>query len=178
MKTRSFCLAAMLALLCGCYPELPHAYNQPLNSPGGEFSVLPPAVQNSVRAQAGMAEISGINRNFDGPVKYYEILFRNPQLYPPLYLAPDGSVLNSELNVVVAATPASLALASGKMSTGIQRDELPQRVILSIRRLAPTAEVENISRITTEGQVYFSVTFTDPQNHPALLMHDDGTLAK
>jgi len=178
MKTYSFCFAAALALLCGCAPELPHAYNQPLNSPGGEFSLLPPAVQNSVRSQAGMAELSGVTRNFEGPVRYYEIRFRNPVLYPPLYLAPDGSVLSPELTVVVPASQESIALASGKLATGIRRDELPQKVVLSIRRLAPTSEVDTIRRIDTDGQVFFNVTFVDSQHHPGLLLHDDGSPAQ
>jgi hypothetical protein len=178
MKMCSFGFAVVLALLCGCAEKLPPlTYHQPLNSPGGEFSTLPPAVQNSVRAEAGMAEISGVVRNFEGSTRYYEILFRNPELYPPLYLAPDGSVLNEDLTVAVRASADTIALSTGSMANGVRMDDLPPSVIVRIRQEAPTAEVESINRINAGNQMFYNVTFKDPGHHPALLLHDNGQLA-
>jgi len=181
MKTHSFWFAALLAVLCGCAEEPPAVtYNEPLTSPGGEFSTLPPAVQNSVRAEAGMGEIASVIKikNTEGPTKFYEIRFRNPEIYPPLFLASDGSVLNPDLTVAIGASADTIAASTGSVSSGVKTDDLPPNVILTIRHQAPTAEVDSITRINSGGQVFYSVTFKDPQNHPALLVRDDGRLVQ
>jgi hypothetical protein len=179
MKTPSILFVTVLAALCGCVEEQPvMTYNQPLNSPGGEFATLPPAVQNSVRAEAGMGEIAAVTKNGEGPAKYYEIRFRNPVLYPPLYLATDGSVLNPDLTVAVGASADTIAASIGSVSSGVRMDDLPPSVIMTIRHHAPTAEVDTITRITSESQLFYSVTFKDPEHHPELLLHDDGKLAQ
>jgi hypothetical protein len=175
MKTH-VCLVGILAVLCGCAQPLVITYNQPLTSPGGEFATLPPAVQNSVRAEAGMAEIESVHKNPNGPTAVYEIRFRNAAVYPPLYVAPDGSVLAPDLTVAVGASEDTIAASIGSEASGVKMDDLPPNVIVTIRHQAPTGEVDSISRVTAEGQVFYSVTFTDPRRHPALMIRDDGHL--
>lgn len=175
MKTYLWSIA-VLAALCGCAEQPLVTYDQPLTSPGGEFSKLPPAVQNSVRAEAGMAEIERINRNPNGPTAVYEIRFRNEASYPPLYLATDGSVLNPDLTVAVGASKDTIAASTGSEASGVKMSDLPNNVILTIRRQVPTGEVDSISRVTAEGLMYYSVTFKDPTRHQALMIRDDGHL--
>ena len=35
----------------------------------------------------------------------YKIYFRDPDVFPPLFVAPDGSVLNPDLTVAIRAVP-------------------------------------------------------------------------
>jgi hypothetical protein len=167
---------AILAALCGCAEAPMVAYDEPLTSPGREFSKLPPAVQNSVRAEAGMAEIESVHRNPNGPTAVYEIRFRNDAIYPPLYLAPDGSVLTSNLTVAVGASADTIAASTGSEVSGLRMEELPNNVLLTIRHRAPTAEVNSVSRMTSGGQIFYNVLFKDPVNHPSLIIRDDGHL--
>ena len=139
MHTLWFIVAA--AALCGCVEERVVTYHQPLTSPGGDFATLPPAVQNSVRAQAGMAEIWHIVKNTDSPMGVYEIHFRNPELYPPLFVASDGSVLAPNGAVTVGASEDTIAASTGSEASGVKMDDLPPGVISSIRQRAPTAEI-------------------------------------
>src|SRR5438477_6419468 len=69
------------------------SYDQPLVSPGAQFSGLPPAVQNTVRAQAGAAEIVALFKQTNADLLVYKFYFRNPEVNPPLIVSTDGSVL-------------------------------------------------------------------------------------
>jgi hypothetical protein len=175
MKTYFLWIVALAAALCGCASDEPQmAYQHPLTSPGGVFSTLPPAVQNTVRAEAGMAEISSISKEAAPGV--YEFRFRNPDIYPTLYVASDGSVLTSNLQVAVGASEDTIAASTGSATSGIKLDDLPPNVVGTIRHQAPTAEVAATSRLTSEGVVFYDVSFTDPVHNPKLIIRDDGTL--
>jgi hypothetical protein len=177
MKTRSLLYVALAAVLAGCVEEAPlTAYHQPLTSPGGIFSTLPPAVQNSVRAQVGMAEIAAIHRHRDENGTIFEFLFKNPDVFPPLYVATDGSVLGPNITVAVGATPESIAASTGSLVGGLRLSELPPNVVLTIRREAPTAEVNTISRIYEGTDVFYEVTFKDAAHHPNMLIQNTGRL--
>jgi hypothetical protein len=176
MKKYTLWFVAIAAALCGCAEQPLVAYDQPLNSPGGEFSKLPPAVQNSVRAEAGMAEIEKVIRNPEGPTGVYEVRFRNAAMYPPLYLASDGSVLTSNLNVAVGADVDTIEVSTGSEAGGVKMDDLPPNVIMTIRHQAPTAEVDAIGRVNSGKQIFYSVTFKNPARNPSLLIRDDGHL--
>ena len=177
MKMNHLWSVVAAAALCGCVEEHPITYHQPLISPGGEFAMLPPAVQNSVRSQAGMAEIAHIIKKMDSPAGVYEVYFRNADLYPPLFLATDGSVLNPDLTVSVGASRDTIAASTGSVDSGVKMDDLPMSVVVSIRHRAPTAEVDSITRVSSDGQTLYQVTFKDPEHNQPLLLHDDGRLA-
>lgn len=170
---------AIAAILCGCSSNRPlMTYNHPLTSPGGEFSRLPPVVQNSVRAEAGAAAISGITQFENGGSPVYEIHFVNRDVYPPLYVAADGSVLTSNMTVAVGASEESLEAATGSGASDIKMDDLPTEVVKTIRHSAPTAEVDSITRLKSTGDVFYEVRFKDPTHNPSLLVRDDGKLMR
>src|SRR5438094_597506 len=78
-------------------------YRGPLVSPGGQFGLLPPAVQNTVRAETGSAEIKDVAKKTVGDRTVYEVQFLNEELYPPILVARDGSLLNPDLTVAAGA---------------------------------------------------------------------------
>jgi hypothetical protein len=176
MKKHTLWFVAIAVALCGCAEPPLVSYTQPLTSPGGEFATLPPAVQNSVRAEAGMAEIEHVAKPGESASGVYEIRFRNAIVYPPLYLASDGSVLTSNMMVAVGASEDTIAASTGSESGGVKTDDLPPNVIVTIRHQAPTAEVDSISRVNSGGEMFYSVTFKDPALHHPLMIRDDGHL--
>ena len=176
MKTHSVWFVAIAAAaLCGCaVDETQMSYQHPLTSPGGVFATLPPAVQNTVRVEAGTAEIDSISK--EAAPNVYEFRFRNAEIFPPLYVAADGSVLTSNLTVAVGASEDSIAASTGSEASGVKMDDLPPNVVQCIRHQAPTAEVEAISRLTSENKIYFNVSFKEPEHHPKLIIREDGKL--
>ena len=77
---------------------------------GSKFGALPPAVKNTVRAEAGAAQITDIETRYEtgGPV--YVIYFRNPELFAPMFVAADGSLLKPDLTLAVGAPRTCLLL--------------------------------------------------------------------
>lgn len=180
MKTHSLCLMVLAAMLfAGCAEQAPLVrYDRPLTSPGGEFSRLPPVVQNSVRAQAGAAEIEAITKETSGGATIYVFHFKNVGLNPPLYVASDGSVLTSDLQVAVGVTADAIEASTGFGSNGVKLQDLPVRVVTTIRSQAPTAEVDSVQKITEGTDVFYEVFFKHPEFHPTILVADDGRVVQ
>jgi hypothetical protein len=179
MNIHSLWFVAVAAALAGCVEEQPEvAYHQPLTSPGGEFTTVPPAVQNSVRAQVGCAEIINVAKDDSSGATIYEFTFRYPEIYPPLYVATDGSVLAPDMTVAVGATADTIAASTGSAASGVKLGDLPPSVIKTLREQAPTGEVDSISRITSGRDVFYDIFFKDPARHPPLFISDNGHLVK
>src|SRR5262249_18707771 len=95
-KIRGATQALMTAWIisgCGSHrdptAEYHAAYDFPLASAGSRFATLPPPVQHTIRAEAGSAEITNIQKLQRRDGTLYRVDFANPQLYPPLYVATD-----------------------------------------------------------------------------------------
>jgi hypothetical protein len=153
-------------------------YGYPLSSPGGKFTGLPPAVQNTVRAQAGAAELYDVVKDSNSGKTVYKIYFKNWELYPTLYVAPDGSVLNPDLTVAVAAPADYIGIATTGPVVGIKPGDLPPAVMKSIQEHAPTKEIAVINKETWNDKEVFIVTFKDPAHNPSLYVYADGTVIR
>src|SRR6478672_8666812 len=98
------CMALVLGAGCATAPP-PHdavtQYETPLSSPGAQFAALPAAVQNTIRTEAGAAEIDNIVKDRSSGHLVYRTSFVNEEVYPPLFVASDGSVLNPDLTLAV-----------------------------------------------------------------------------
>jgi hypothetical protein len=150
-------------------------YTKPLTSLGAKFAGLPLAVQNTVRAEAGMEEIADVLKETSPERVYYKILFRASRRYPPLYVAPDGSVLNPDLTVALhAAQDSSGALVAAPVV--VNPESLPPNVTKAIRERAPNAEIALVSREAVGNQVVYVVSFKEPRQHPKLMVFSDGTV--
>jgi len=173
MRLHYFGAVSVAALLAGCAtPDEPQkdqhesAYQKPLTSPGAKFGALPPAVQRTVLAEAGTEAVVDAVRDTSSGRVVYKISFIDPKVFPPLYVAPDGSVLNPDLTVAVSAV----------QGTRVKTGDVPAKVMKAIPERVPAGQVAYISKETWGGRVVYVVTFKDEAHNPKLLLGEDGTV--
>ncbi len=142
------------------------AYDLPLVSAGTKFALLPPAVQHTVRAEAGAAQISDIVKDTSAGRIVYRIYFFNSDAFPPLFIAPDGSVLNPNLTVSVGAPQELAEVVTGGKATGLTLGDLPPKVVKGIQQQAPDAEIRSITKERSGDNVTYLVTFKDQAHRP------------
>jgi len=173
MKSLVLSVVSLALLLAGCATpdqtqvaarETP--YQKPLTSPGAKFGALPPVVQLTVLAEVGPEEIVDAVRDTSSGRVVYKIYFRDSEIFPPLYVAPDGSVLNPDLTVAVSA----------QQGTRVKPADVPARVNKAVRDRASVAEVAYINKESWGGRIVYRVTFKDEAHNPKLLVAEDGVL--
>jgi len=165
--------------LAGCarpaaWPTEGHAanpqnpYNNPLSTPGARFGSLPQAVQNTVRSEAGTAEVVDARKELRDGRLFYKISFRDSRTYPPLFVGPDGSVLNPDLTVAV--------LAPQEPSQDIKLAEIPQAVRKVIQDKRPAAEITLVSQENWGNHTVYIISFKEEAQNPKLHVVADGTV--
>src|SRR3974390_1747378 len=131
-----------LAIICvGCWTPPPKTelmvhYNVPLMSPGAQFAELPPAIQRTIRAETGGTPILDIQKNYTNDQVVYQVLFQNAILFPPLLIATDGSVLNPDLTVAIAAPPQVVATKTAGPFERVTLQDPPPQVVKAIQSQA------------------------------------------
>lgn len=153
-------------------------YNRPLFSSGAQFGALPPAVQNTVRAEAGSEEISDIIKDNSTGEPIYMIHFDNRAVLPVLYVARDGSVLNPDFSVAVAAPHETASTIGSSFGRTVKLTDLPEKVLEVIHQQDSRAEIATIDKATWGNRTVYIVTFKDESHHPQLYIESDGTLLK
>jgi hypothetical protein len=173
MKSPAFLVVSLTLLLTGCATQNPEQtathhtpYTKPLTSPGAKFGALPPAVQLTVLAQVGPEQVVDAVRDTSSGHVVYKIYFRDSEIFPPLYVAPDGSVLNPDLTVAVSA----------QQGTRVKSADVPDQVRKAVKDRASAAEVAYVNKESWGGRTVYRVTFKDEAHNPKLLVAEDGTL--
>lgn len=157
--------------------EYQQRYQAPLRSPGTQFASLPPAVQHTVRAESGTADIDTIVKSTTVAGAVYEIHFMDYEMLPALYVANDGSVLNPDLTLFRGAPSDLSSVLTGSVVSGLALGELPPVVVKSIQQHAPAAEISSISKEARGDYVVYVIRFKN-QMHPILYLTPDGAVAK
>jgi hypothetical protein len=188
MKSAVFQTVLVLLFLAGCatHHETPPApvvettppnpFTKPLTSIGAKFGALPPAVQNTVRAEAGTAELTDVVRESTQDRVYFKVLFRESAIYPPLLVAPDGSVLNTDLTVSIPASRDATGGAAIEPTTPVTFNDLPLNVAKLLKARGLIAEITSINKEIWGTHVIYVVTFKDPERNPKLFLVADGTV--
>lgn len=211
MKFLNCCLLAVLFLAVGCATEEEkREETRPVyttNSPGTKFGLLPSAVQKTVTAQAGAAEIKDINKVAGASREVYEIQFTNPGVNPNLYIAENGTLIsegavrpvttahigtstaltNGAVAIVSGGAPGALGGAeSGTGGTGGGVVSNGGGVVSLVDSLPPPVQntlSQNYSNATVIDvqaipRTLYKFTFKDPGLNPKTVIADDGTLFK
>jgi len=183
MRNRFFQVLMAVALLAGCArhhddyatgPTPPatanyhNPYSSPLSTPGARFGALPQVVQNTVRTEAGTAEIVDVRKETSGDRAFYRISFRDAGNFPPMYIGVDGSVLNPDLTVAV---PAPL-----EASLEVKLSELPAGVRKVVKERQSEGEISSVSQENWGNHTVYVVCFKDEPRHQKLYIVADGTL--
>jgi hypothetical protein len=175
MKLHVVGAVLVAVLLAGCATsgqrqkaEYQTAYDKPLTSPGAKYGALPPVVQRTVLAEAGPAEVVDAVRDTSAGHVVYKIYFKDKDIYPPLFVAPDGSVLNHDLTIAVSAV----------RGTRVPLAEVPAKVMKVIPERAPSADVAYINKETWGDRVVYIVTFKDEAHNPKLFVAADGSVVE
>ncbi|HHY84424.1 MAG TPA: hypothetical protein GYA07_02630 [Verrucomicrobia bacterium] len=174
-------LAVALAIAAfGCARTVPesalYSYKRPLSSPGAKLGGLPPAVQQTIRAQTGSAQIRDIDKLEHTGRTAYRVMYDDELRFPPLYVAPDGSVLYPDFSVAVGAGEDDFGVMTGGAARGIPIGDLPVNVLKAIQREAPTAEIDVVNRITSGESTYYEVTFKGRDPRSRLLLSESGAV--
>jgi hypothetical protein len=187
MKLAVLHAVPLLLLMAGCAShkesnpapalavETPNPFTKPLTSIGGKFGRLPVAVQNTVRAEAGTAELVDVVTESTAERVYYKVLFRESAIYPPLLIAPDGSVLNPDLTVAIPATREATG-GIGGATLAVTLNDLPANALKAIQEKASIAEITGINKEIWGTHVVYVVTFRDSVRNPRLFVVADGTV--
>lgn len=148
------------------------AYHYPLVSPGTKFAALPPAVQNSIRAETGTAEIEDIIRDTNSVPAIYRVYFAHYNAFPPLYIAADGSILNEDRTVAIGASQDRFGILTGGPTAGITLGDLPPKVVRVIQTKAPDAEIDTITRQTHGDQTTYTISFKGKQQRDLVITNE------
>jgi len=149
-------------------PQQYSHYKNPLSTPGARFGILPQVVQNTVRSEAGTAEIVDAHKEISDGRIFYKISFRDPDTYPPLFVGSDGSVLNPDLTVAIPAPQ--------EPSQDIKLSDLPASVkkVLEDRKLV--GEIASVSHENWGNHTVYIVSFKEAAHQEKLYIVADGTL--
>jgi hypothetical protein len=133
---------------------------------------LPAAVRNTIRAEAGAAEIHDIQTGSmaNGPI--YIVNFARE--LPPLWVAKDGSVLNPDLSTAVGSTEDTLSFLAGRGSSDLNLTDLPEPVLQNLKTNAADLKITDIDKEVWGDRTMYRVTFSDPDRHPAVYISADG----
>ena len=171
MKSPVLLVVSLTVLLAGCATqdqnqtaEQQTPYRKPLTSPGAKFGALPPVVQLTVLAEVGPEEVVDAVRDTSSGRVVYKIYFRDYELFPPLDVAPDGSVLNPDLTIAVKAVD----------GTRVKAADVPAKVMQAIPGRAPVSAIAYVNKESWGGRVVYVVTFKDQAHYPKLLIGEDG----
>ena len=175
------CAGTFLAIV-GCETEqlrtvedYRQQYSKPLLSSGSQFALLPPAVQNTIRAEAGSASIEDVLKDENYGRVVYTIHFQNSNWFEPLLIAADGSLLDPDLIVAIGAPKEDQTAGSGSASSNMSLNDLPAAAVKAIQRHASDAQVDTVIRQVSGNQVVYIVTFKDRLRAP-LQVAADGTI--
>ncbi len=175
MKFNLFGAVALGILLCGCDTPQQQAkkaenkktpYNKPLTSLGAKFGALPPPVQATVLAQAGAADIVDAERQIQAGHVVYVVTFREPEIFPTLYVAPDGSVLNPDMSVAITS----------QHGTKIPMSDVPAPVIKVIDEKGPPSGASGVYKELWGNRTVYIVSFKDEAHYPKMFIAPDGTV--
>jgi hypothetical protein len=143
------------------------------NSPGSKFALLPSAVQRTITAQAGAAEIKDINKVAGASREVYEIKFRDTALNPTLYVAEDGTLISSG-PYSYSGAPGEFGGTGQGANLGVVSG-LPFPVQRALQQQAGNAVIVDILK---SKHTLYEINFKDPNLNPKMVITEEGIILK
>jgi hypothetical protein len=179
MKTLMFSLFATISLASTSFSTAQEtsssglsAATQPGLSWAKTFDQLPPAVQSTVRGQAGVAPIESIRQEAGtGPV-VYDVVFKHNGQPVKLRINAEGHILNENS---ASPPPKRIPLSA---PVKVTFEQLPQTVQKTLRACAGTSAIENIDKGTVQGKTVYQADFPHAGQNVELRIAEDGSLIK
>lgn len=151
-----------------------YPYTNSVKSVGAAFAALPLPAKHTIRAHVGATEISGISELNVSGEKVYEVTFATSGLFPPLYVAEDGSLLNPDFTVAVGAAESPGGTETGG-SSKIALADLPEPVRKQLVTSSPKAVVSSIEKELWGNREVYLITLDDAAK-TRLYIESDGTV--
>ncbi|MDQ6631248.1 MAG: PepSY-like domain-containing protein, partial [Verrucomicrobiota bacterium] len=156
-------------------PEAAAATPSPDGSSKVTFAQLPPAAQQTVRAQLGSAEINDIDKETKNGKTVYEVGSKTNGQQKEIRVAEDGTFLGlvSPAPAGPAPTPATPPAVSGKVTF----DQIPAAVQNTVKSQINPSEINDIDREVKPGkQTVYEVGFKRNGQQTELRINEDGTM--
>ena len=133
---------------------------------------LPAAVQKTFRSESGSLNVENLYKlSRNGQTCYVGTYDKGP-LKGQLTVGEDGSLLQS----VQAANIALINHAPPLGSSEIKMSELPQALQSSLKQVAGTNNVGEISKVNHAGKTLYTAAFNDGGVHTELIYDEEGKL--
>jgi len=146
-------------------------YTAPHNS-GRQLTLsqLPPAVQKTMRAEAGNLNLENIHKVTRNGQTAYRASFDKAGMKARLTVGEDGSVLQYQETDRLALVTEVPKITS----SGMKVADLPQAVQTKVKDLAGKNTVGDVSKDTESGKPIYHVAFNDAGIHTDLVLDQSG----
>ncbi len=129
---------------------------------GTQLEDTPPAVQETIRREAGNREIADINKERRTGETIYEVEFKEPGRNIELHIAENGTILRDSRKIEAVGAPARQAERGIGQSPRLEAEkltfgEVPAAVQNRINATDDGSKVKQIQRTTRDGKTVYEV---------------------
>jgi uncharacterized membrane protein YkoI len=144
---------------------------------GTQLEDTPPAVQATIKREAGTREIADIDKETRAGRTIYEVEFKQPGRNIELDIAEDGSIVRDSRNVGTA--PGEVEKDAGRASNKqVTFNELPPAVQQAIKGAGDPATLKPIHKKVKDGKTVYDVELQKEGRNTRLEIAEDGTVLK
>lgn len=136
------------------------------------FDQLPAAVQKTFRTESGNLNVENLYKLSRNGQSCYVGTYDKGALKGQLTVGEEGSLLES----VQAANIAIINQTPPLGRSGIEMSELPQALQSSLKKIAGTNKVGEISKVDHAGKTLYTAAFNDAGVHTELVYDEQGKL--
>ena len=145
---------------------------------GTQLEDTPPAVQATIKREAGTREIADIDKETRSGRTVYEVEFKQPGRNVELEIAEDGSIVRDSRNMGTA--PGEVEKDTGRAAGDrkISFNEAPPAVQQAIKAAGDPATLKPIQKKVKDGKTVYEVEFQKEGLNTRMEIAEDGTVLK
>lgn len=145
---------------------------------GTQLEDTPPAVQATIKREAGNREIADIDKETRSGRTLYEVEFKQPGRNVELHIAEDGSIVRDSRNVGTA--PGEVEKDTGRSAADkhLTLNDVPPAVQQAIKAAGDPSTLKPIQRKIKNGKTVYDVEFQKEGLNTRMEIAEDGTVLK